>query len=543
MESPRFGPAPQGLHSRAASARGPAPAVLQTALLAGVLTGCGEPPASEPHDVLLFSIDSLRADHLSSYGYRSATRPDQPTTPHLDRLMADEGVLFERTSSVTSWTLPSHLSLLTGQPIQVHGVRDLPEVLHQSHPLLAQHFAAAGWRTFGLWSGPNLHPLFGFDRGFEEYVDCSTVAVEDPMAVFGVEGEEDWSDVRDVHDASHQGVTGENLVTAFGEQYARIGEDERLFAFVHMWDVHYDYSAPAAFDVFHPQPYRGFFDGSDFGALNQPDRVLTEADRLRVLSLYDAEILYTDDNLRRMFEVVEAAGRLDDSLIVVTADHGEQFGEHNFFGHKESLIEQEIAIPLLVRWTAGNLARGRRNALVNLTDVAPTILDLCGLEGGAELWGRSLAPMLREELDRSASTTVMQLSIRGQQRMEAVRLERAKVFRLPKPDGALNPYRYVLVRMDPNSDESVRLDVGPEVDKDDPRVLRAQLVFDQVDARAEEFDRAELGVLPESLRQALIESGYLTEGSGSGQSEGSTPEGSAPTDDDSNGEAADDGSR
>ncbi|MHC4377516.1 MAG: sulfatase [Planctomycetota bacterium] len=531
MESPRFGPAPQGPRSRPGRL---APAICLLGLV-GLFSGCSEPPASEPRDVLLFSIDSLRADHLSSYGYRSATRPDQPTTPHLDRLVADQGVLFERTSSVTSWTLPSHLSLLTGQPIQIHGVRDLPEVLHMSHPLLAQRFQAAGWRTFGLWSGPNLHPLFGFDRGFEEYVDCSTVAVDDPMGIFGVEGEDDWGDVRDIHDASHQGVTGENLVAAFGEQYARLGADERLFAFVHLWDVHYDYSAPAAFDVFHPQPYRGFFDGSDFNSLNEPDRVLTEGDRLRVLSLYDAEILYTDDNLRRMFEVVEAAGRMDDSLIVVTADHGEQFGEHNFFGHKESLIEQEIAIPLMMRWTAGDLAVGRRNALVNLTDVAPTILDLCGLDGSADLWGRSLAPMLREDVDRSASTTVMQLSVRGQQRMEAVRLERAKVFRLPKPEGAVNPYRYVLVRMERNSDETERLDVGPEVPKDDPRVLRAQAVFERLDARADEFDRAELGVLPEALRQALIESGYLTAGS--------DDSGALPNDDTATEESTDDGSR
>lgn len=477
-----------------------------------ILAACGPAPASAPRDVLLFSIDSLRADHLSSYGYRSATRPDQATTPHLDRLVADQGVLFERATSVTSWTLPSHLSLLTGQPVQVHGVRDLPEVLHASQPLLAERFQAAGWRTFGLWSGPNLHPLFGFARGFDQYVDCSTVQVDDPFGIFDVQGEEDWGNVRGVHDASHSGVTGELLVEAFASQYSRIGEDDQLFAFVHLWDVHYDYAPPTSFDVFHPQPYGGTFDGADFFGLNARDRQVTEADLLRVLSLYDAEILYTDDNLRRMLEVVEEAGRLEDSLVVVTADHGEQFGEHNFFGHKESLIEEEIAIPLMLRWTRGDLQLGRRSNLVNLTDIAPTILDLCDLDGASDVWGESLAPSLRNAEAPAGSPSVLQLSIRGEQRMEAVRLDRAKIFRLPKKnEQAVNPFRYVFVNLAQDPSESTRLDVGPQFSKDDPRILRAKATFDRVDARGEEFDRAELGVLTEELRASLIANGYLTE--------------------------------
>ncbi|MEO0651244.1 MAG: sulfatase-like hydrolase/transferase, partial [Planctomycetota bacterium] len=283
---------------------------LGTALLAA----CGSGQEPRPRGVLLISVDSLRYDHVSAYGYRNPARPDLPTTPNVDRLLADEGVVFEEVVSTTSWTLPSHLSLLSGQPNGVHGVRDLPDRLGPRSPtLLAEVFADAGWRTFGIWSGPNLHPWFGFDRGFEHYDDCSSTAVADPDGLFGEGGLRD--PLIEMHEDSHRGVTGERCVEAFERRFAQLGDDERFFAFVHLWDVHYDYEAPERFDVYFPggaAAYDGPFDGlgcADYGKrFVLGDEPYTARDVQRLVSLNDAEVRYTDHNIGRMLATLERAG-------------------------------------------------------------------------------------------------------------------------------------------------------------------------------------------------------------------------------------------
>ncbi|MHC4263304.1 MAG: sulfatase, partial [Planctomycetota bacterium] len=323
------------------------------AFLGLALTACGGETA-RPRGVLLISVDSLRYDHVSAYGYRNRVRPDLLTTPYVDRLLADEGAVFEEVASTTSWTLPSHLALLSGQPNEVHGVRDLPDRLGRRGPtLLAEHFMDDGWRTFGVWSGPNLHPWFGFDRGFEAYVDCSSTAVADPEALFGEGGLRD--PLIEMHEDSHRGVTGERCVEAFEEQFARIGDDERFFAFVHLWDVHYDYEPPAAYDLYFPNPasYDGPFDGRDCASYGKRfvigSEPYTQRDVERLVSLYDAEIRYTDHNIGRILGMLEEAGRLEDTLVVFTSDHGEEFFDHGGFGHKHTLYEEVLRVPLIMR--------------------------------------------------------------------------------------------------------------------------------------------------------------------------------------------------
>ena len=119
-------------------------------------------------------------------------------------------------SASTSWTLPSHLTMLTGRPNELHGVRALPDRLPHDVPMLQERFRDAGWRTAGFWSGPNLHPWFGFDRGFEQYIDCSAHTVPDPD-IFDVDPSGDQQAIIALHEESHSGITGPKVADAFDD--------------------------------------------------------------------------------------------------------------------------------------------------------------------------------------------------------------------------------------------------------------------------------------------------------------------------------------
>jgi arylsulfatase len=357
----------------------------------------------------LISIDSLRADHLSCYGYRSATRPEIPTSPAIDAQLAAEGVLFEQAVSTTSWTVPAHKSLLTGLPDELHGGRTLGP-LHASRPLVSEAFQKAGWRTAGFFSGPNLHPWYGFGRGFERYVDCSNAPVEGGEQVFELASPEELARMHDVQRASHQGVTGPKIVAAFDEWFGGLEQGERFFAFVHMWDVHFDYAAPPEDDVFFPE-YDGWLDGSNYGELAKKTE-RDPRDLQRLIALYDAEVRYTDRHVALLLERLRAAGRLDDTLVVLVSDHGEEFFEHGHFGHNRTLFEEVVHIPLILRYPRA-LPRGvRLRDVASLADVAPTILALCRLprpSGPCAMWGRSLLPALDGELEARDAPLDMRL--------------------------------------------------------------------------------------------------------------------------------------
>ncbi len=376
-------------------AKWPATSLASLLLLA---VGCGR-AESGMRGVLLISVDSLRADHLSCYGYESKTRPGVPTTPIVDRMVAQRGLRFESAYTTTSWTLPAHMALFTGMPDELHGVRAIPKQLHPSRPWLAEAMRDAGWRTAGFWSGPNLHPFFGFDRGFDVYRDCSATAVEDasifteaPTTYEGVlEDQEAFQRLVDMHETSHEGVTGPRVVAEFAEWFSEIDEGERFFAFIHLWDVHYDYEAPGEYDVFFPG-YRGPIDGRGFTDLDveelKHNRNRTGLDRL--ISLYDAEIRFTDANVGKLLDEIDRRGRLDDTLVVFLADHGEEFLEHRALGHKHSLYEESVRVPLLMRLPGVVPERAVSTELASITDVAPTILDLAGVDVPDGMWGTSL---------------------------------------------------------------------------------------------------------------------------------------------------------
>lgn len=364
--------------------------LLAVSIVGATLGACSGAPKADPDDrpnILLVSIDSLRADHLGSDGYSEAT------SPALDAL-ADHGVRFSQAISTTSWTLPAHSALFTGLPDSAHGVTTPHARLPREIPTLAGRLTDAGYETVGFFSGPFLHPFFGLDRGFGRYVDCRPL--EDRLE----EGSRDATDAtgeRPVVPESHDDVTNPIVLWNVMHEARELG-DRPFFVFLHLWDVHYDLLPPPPYDTLFDPTYEGEFDGSRF---HQKDGHVgaTERDLENVLALYDGEIRYTDDTLRLLFDHFEARGLLENTWVVVTADHGEEYFDHGGKGHRSTLFQEVLRVPLLFWHGGGGLEH--HGALprtvetpVSLIDVAPTLLDLAGLEPLPDAFGRSLVPAL-----------------------------------------------------------------------------------------------------------------------------------------------------
>jgi arylsulfatase A-like enzyme len=326
--------------------------------LATSWTGCGDPP-SHPN-VLLISVDTLRADHLGVYGY------PRPTSPHLDRLAA-EGVVFENAYSTSSWTLPSHVSLLTGLYPAFHGVQDEGTKLITTVPTLAEGFRNLGYHTLGLVSHFYVSSEFGLERGFDTFDDSLPYSgPENPVA----------------------GVMVDRFEQLLDEVPAK-----PLFAFVHFFDPHWPYTPATPFaESFADPEYQGPVDGTvkSLQPFFAPGAPVDRPDLQQMIDLYDGEIAYLDSQIERLLEVLDRRGLLDEMIIVFTADHGEEFKEHGQLGHATTLFEEQVRIPLIVSGAPAFSPGTRRQDLVSLIDIGPTLLELVGSDLLAQSQGGSL---------------------------------------------------------------------------------------------------------------------------------------------------------
>jgi arylsulfatase A-like enzyme len=313
-----------------------------------VVSNQGEP---DRPNLILISIDCLRADHVGTYGYQRAT------TPSIDEL-AKEAVVFENAWSSSSWTIPSHMSILTGVSPSVHRLAGSPESfwtgrskrLARSVPYLPEQLARAGYETDGVVSSAPLSPAYGFERGFALYRQHG------PRA----------SDVVDSALA-----------------LSRRSKGRRQFLFVHLIDPHWPYQPAVEFrqyaetfiNRFGPRPpaiSELMNKVHDRRPPEHPDEIA------QAIHLYDAAIAYTDQELGRLFDGLEEMGLFEPSLIVVTADHGEAFFEHANWMHDGTLYNEEIHVPLIVKWP-GRLAPDRVKTPVSHVDIYPTLLEAAGL--------------------------------------------------------------------------------------------------------------------------------------------------------------------
>ncbi len=346
---------------------------------------------SETPNVLLIVMDAVRPDHLSCYGY------GRPTTPCLESLAA-RGVVFDRAFAPAPWTPPSHASLFTGTYPSRHGV-DVGENLHLDGrlPTLAEILAARGYDTFAILPDPHLSEARGFHRGFGRFVEVFRlpwVAPDRDALVSLARNVLLGRDARAYHS------------TLLLKRWLAGRPDPRrpFFAFVNFKTAHNSYRSPRPFRrrfEVRPAPgqdrdrLRRYANGGGYrymaGGLPMDERDLEV-----VRSWYDGAIACIDDRIRDLLEFLRRLGRRDNTLVVVTADHGENFGEHGLAYHLFCLYDTLIRVPLVVS-LPGVLDSGTRVAgLVSLTDVLPTVLELVGAEPGPEVQGTSLLRLARE---------------------------------------------------------------------------------------------------------------------------------------------------
>ncbi|HVH18959.1 MAG TPA: sulfatase [Myxococcota bacterium] len=317
-------------------------------------------PATPPN-ILLVTLDTTRPDRLGVYG---AANP----TPTLERF-AQDAVVYERAYASSSWTLPSHASLFTGLlPIQ-HGAQTAADgntralgytvrPLGERFETLAERLHAAGYRTAAFVGGPALRRDLGLAQGFEQYGDSLH-----GLEVFG----------------------GRRAAAVVDDAIAALQgfESSPWFLFVNLFDPHAPYDPPA--------PYNRGLEKVDELRLNQ-----TRIDRLvagrpvapepweveanaALLARYDAEIAYVDAELARLLAAAAAVSGGARTLVAITSDHGESFGEHDYFSHGAHLYEDNVRVPLLVRWPDGRAAGTRVAAPVPNHALFAEILSAAGL--------------------------------------------------------------------------------------------------------------------------------------------------------------------
>ena len=355
-------------------------------LFALATAGCrrSAPDSTDRPNVLLISIDTLRADRLGCYGC------PRDTSPNMDRLAA-EGVLFERCFSTSCKTTPSHMSIMTGLYPQAHDVymwQQGPQgiyggkALASSIPTLAETLKKHGYRNAAFTGGANVAAEIGFGRGFDVY------------------------DENDNNEAACRWLSQNG--------------DQRFFVFYHTYYTHDPYIPPPPYDSKYDSNYSGAIPSTTdflkemgvqgFSRLHGVWRKLHEAwwkkidpndpdDWRHVRALYDGAICHVDNRfIRNLIETLEQQGVLDKTLIILTSDHGEEFLEHGRVTH-DSLYREVTHVPLLMRWPERLPAGKRVSQLVRGIDIMPTILDLLDIRHNADMQGTSLLPAALKDRD------------------------------------------------------------------------------------------------------------------------------------------------
>lgn len=347
------------------------------------------PERSRP-DVVLISVDTLRPDRLSLYGY------DRPTSPNLDTWAREQhATVFETAISQSTWTLPSHVSMLTGLDTFRHGVNFYDSTVDGHLTLVSELLRNAGYFTMAVTGGALLHPRYGFSQGFDRY-----------------------------RYFPGSRATGEELEQGLERALAWLQEQDAspFFLFFHTYEVHTPWrSRQPYFGQFSdlepvqdmrisiPEPradegFLGSVDASNLDVVRPPDLDGAPVGELIRLAsdAYDSGVAYTDAQIGRLLDAIARLDRPGGTVIVFTSDHGELLGEFGVVGHRY-LYEQNIRVPLAIALPGERSSRSRVDSQVRSIDIVPTILDIVGIEPAERLDGESLVPLLESSRRPAAS--------------------------------------------------------------------------------------------------------------------------------------------
>ena len=315
-----------------------------------LLFACGSPPEPTPSNLIVIVVDTLRADHLGLHGY------DRDTSPFLDEV-ARQGMVFENAQSVSSFTRESVSALFTGHLPSTSGSIGWYAAPAEHLPTLGTSYAQAGYRT-GLFTTTLMLPDPAYARGFD--------SVEHLVKKGGVSGK-------------GQALSERAL------EFVRECDDDPFMLYLHYFDPHGPYDPPEELkrrftDEIHPDPVGLYtqlrkrvpeYVSKGFG----PGDPLYEDQQVR----YDAEITWTDQALKSLFDGLAELGLADNTLVVITSDHGEEFLDHGFVEHAWTLYQESVHVPLIF-WWPGVLEPARVPQRVSLVDVLPTVQLLQGID-------------------------------------------------------------------------------------------------------------------------------------------------------------------
>ncbi|MBN1224477.1 MAG: sulfatase [Candidatus Aminicenantes bacterium] len=328
-------------------------------------------PKGNKPNIILISLDTLRADHIGCYGYH------RRTSPNMDEL-AKESVLFQKTYAHSPWTLPSHVSMLYSLNSASHQVYYSTQKIDPSLPSLASLLKSQGYITQAFTGGGFVDSVFGFAKGFDWYEDVPERSPKNEA----------------------------EMLLATTASWVKENQEKPFFLFLHTFQIHGPYDSPA--------PWNKAFLSDDakwekIGLMNfleshGKDYPFTQAEIENIVSLYDGEILYTDEMLiNPLVSLMKDLGIYDNSLIIITSDHGEEFNDHGGWLHSQTVYEEMLHVPLMIKFPNSRFKGESVKTRCRLIDIMPTILEIASADYDKKsIDGESLMSLIsgKESQDR-----------------------------------------------------------------------------------------------------------------------------------------------
>jgi arylsulfatase A-like enzyme len=370
-------------------------------------------------NIVLLILDTARAHSFSCYGYA------RETTPNIDKI-AQESVLFENAISTSPWTLPAHASIFTGMFPSRHKCHEKHKFLNRNLPTLPDTLKNIGYRTIGISNNSWVSRNFGFDRGFDSFIKLwQIIQYETDLADASARGIDKYKRALSLLDKGNpfinfaNGIYGKYFWRRYDygarrinkivgkllhDELARSGKP--FFIFINYLDPHLIYKAP--------EPFFGMFLARNISkknalSINQDAWgymggiiPMTEADFEVLRALYDAELFYLDYRIGEVYEFLKEKNLLDNTLLIISSDHGESIGEHNLMDHQYCLYDTLLKVPLIIRFPGVFEGRKRISNVVQTTDIFPTIMEILNFKDQNPLEGVQGESLLKNGNSRFA---------------------------------------------------------------------------------------------------------------------------------------------
>jgi arylsulfatase A-like enzyme len=368
--------------------------------------------------IIIITIDSLRKDAVSSYN------TDHQLTPNIDKF-SKESYIFTRAIAPTSWTLPSMASMMTGMPPEVHQATRHHHKVTEKLPTLPGQLRKAGYYTAAIGINPTLSKKTNISQGFiyyDFYPKFSTgrsLGSKIRKHLFTYVPAEKLADVTSEHlELDFKSFISTDKLTDLSIEWIRSNKEKNFFLWIHYFDPHVPYSPP--------KPYIKKASPSLGDVFDRPDDILTKSfvpdrtEREWIKSLYLGEVKYIDHNIGRLLEAMKGMGIYENSFIILTSDHGEEFWDHGEYYHGHSLYNELIQIPLIIK-VPGKKEKKRVERRISLEHLLPTIMDLCGLEmNNRDLYKPSFLSLLGNKNEPFPESPIICSSLRYGVEREAV---------------------------------------------------------------------------------------------------------------------------